>query len=256
MIAVNEPSPISHPLSREVSSRTLVAPPSSTALSHELTADIRRALWLPQHKLLAVADLHLGYAWSHRSKGQLLPVTRQEDTVERLLELQHEYQAEHIAILGDIVHDTISIPEVRAELDRLITTLSAQSQLTLLLGNHDRQLERNLTLPENVQLQKSLTVGHFTLLHGDDSRVMEGGEASLTLIMGHEHPTLSLGDGVSAVRCPCFLVSPHAVVLPAFSPWANGCTVGRQRFLSPLLQEVSFREAHAIMGKRLLRVPL
>jgi DNA ligase-associated metallophosphoesterase len=221
-----------------------------------LTADLRRALWLPQHKLLAVADLHLGYAWSHRSKGQLLPVTRQEDTVERLLELQRDYNAEHIAILGDIVHDTVAIPEVRAELDRLITTLSAHGQLTLLLGNHDRQLERNLTLPENVQLRKSLTVGRFTLLHGDDARVMESGEASLTLIMGHEHPTLSLGDGVSAVRCPCFLVSSEVIVLPAFSPWANGCTVGRQPFLSPLLREISFQEAHAIMGRRLLRVPL
>ncbi|HEY1170979.1 MAG TPA: metallophosphoesterase [Verrucomicrobiae bacterium] len=230
----------------------------SLPLSPSITADSRRALWLPEHKLLAVADLHLGYVWAHRSRGQLLPVSREEDTVERLLELQEDYQPERVVILGDIVHGTVSLPEVRTELDRLINELSQRSQLTLLLGNHDHLLERNLTsLPTSVSVQRKLQVGKFLLLHGDDSRAVDGTDESLTLIMGHEHPTLSLGDGVtSEARCPCFLFSDRAVVLPAFSYWANGCTVGKQPFLSPLLEGISFTHACAIFGQRILRVPL
>lgn len=230
----------------------------SLPLSPSLTADSRRALWLPGHKLLAVADLHLGYVWTHRSRGQLLPVSRQEDTVERLLELQEDYQPERIAILGDIVHGTVALPEIRTELDRLTRELSKRSSLTLLLGNHDQQLERSLTnLPASVEVRRTLQIGKFLLLHGDSSRAMEDVDSSLTLIMGHEHPTLSLGDGItSEARCPCFLYSDRAVVLPAFSYWANGCTVGRQPFLSPLLQGVGFSHACAIFGQRILRVPL
>jgi DNA ligase-associated metallophosphoesterase len=228
---------------------------SSLRLSAALTVDSRRALWLPEHKLLAIADLHIGYAWSHRSKGQLLPVTKQEDTVDRLLELQRDYQPEHIALLGDIVHDTVTIPEVRAELNRLITTLATNSELTLVLGNHDRRLAEALTvLPAKVKLQKALRIGNLTLLHGDDAGVAADAQ---TLIMGHEHPALTLDDGVaSATRCPCFLVSERFVVLPAFSPWANGCTVGRQPFMSPLLHSADFSEAVAVLGPKLLRVPL
>jgi len=231
---------------------------SSLKVSVALTVDSRRALWVPEHKLLAVADLHIGYAWSHRRKGQLLPVTKQEDTVDRLLELQRAYQAERIALLGDIVHDTVSLPEVRTELDRLITTLSAKAQLTLVLGNHDRRLAEALTaLSANVKVQKCLSIGDFTLLHGDDASVITDPQASQTIIMGHEHPTLSLGDGItSAMRCPCFLVSEEVIVLPAFSPWANGCTVGRQPFMSPLLHSANFSEAVAVIGQKLLRVPL
>jgi metallophosphoesterase superfamily enzyme len=40
-------------------------------------------------------------------------------------------------------------------------------------------------------------------------------------ITGHDHPVLR-ADGVCT---PCFLVSPTAIVLPAFSPNAAGCNV-------------------------------
>lgn len=231
---------------------------NSLIVSPALTADTRRALWLSEYQTLVVADLHIGYAWSHRSKGQMLPVSKQEDTVDRLIALQSDYRPKHIVLLGDIVHDTTALPEVKQELERLIHSLSTTSQLTLILGNHDKRLERTLRdLPANVQFQKRLRLGSFTLLHGDDASFLEPEDGSQTLVIGHEHPTVTLDDGVaSALRCPCFLFSEKVIVLPAFSPWANGCTVGKQPFLSPLLRDISFTEACTIVGPRLLRMPL
>ena len=46
--------------------------------------DSRRAAWFPNERVLAVADLHLGYAWAHRLSGQLMPILPMNDTIRRL----------------------------------------------------------------------------------------------------------------------------------------------------------------------------
>lgn len=233
-------------------------PLTALAITPKVIADSRRALWLSGHKTLIIADLHIGYAWSHRSKGQLLPVSKTEDTVARLTALLRDYEAEQVVLLGDIVHDAVSLPEVKSVLDDLLQIASRGISLTLVLGNHDRRLIKAIgTPPANITTCKTVHYGEFLLTHGDDKAALAELKPEQTVIMGHEHPTVTLEDGVaSAARCPCFLVSQKFVVMPAFSTWANGCTIGRQPFLSPLLKTTSFGEAIAIVGSRLLRLPL
>jgi len=67
--------------------------------------------------------------------------------------------------------------------------------------------------------------------------------------MGHEHPAISVGDGVTtSVKCPCFLISRRVIVLPAFSLWAAGG-------VEMALRE-RFDHAVAILGDKLLPIPL
>src|ERR1043166_5268414 len=54
--------------------------------------DARRAVYFRDHRLLAVADLHLGYAWSHRAQGQLMPVATKDSALDRLRALVTDYQ--------------------------------------------------------------------------------------------------------------------------------------------------------------------
>jgi metallophosphoesterase superfamily enzyme len=67
---------------------------------------------------------------------------------------------------------------------------------------------------------------------------------------------MSLGDGFSSLKCPCFLIRHDLIVLPAFSSWAAGSDVRSGRFLSTLSMEDRFEQAVAILAGKLLPLPL
>src|SRR6202012_5036178 len=98
--------------------------------------DAGHAVWLEEWRTLAVADLHLGYAWAHRAEGQLLPVDAGEDSTERLLKLLTKYPAEEVILLGDIVHRAIDVPALHTELRWLALTIGERARLRLIGGDH------------------------------------------------------------------------------------------------------------------------
>lgn len=219
-----------------------------------LWLDARRALFLAETQTLVAADLHLGYAWAHRHGGQLLPVSAPEDAPQRLLALIESYAPREVVLLGDIVHRAVAVEALQAELCELINTLHARLRLILVAGNHDRHLRRlldecGLDLP----LQTEHRCGKYLLVHGDARRVENA--APGCVIMGHEHPAITISDGVATrAKCPCFLLSEEVLVLPAFSSWAAGTSVRAHSRLSPWAREVVFPEAVAIVGGKLLRM--
>jgi uncharacterized protein len=220
--------------------------------------DARRAIWFEQLSLLAVADLHIGYNWAHRHDGQMLPLHPPDDTVSRLQALCHFYRPAELLLLGDIVHRALPLPQIQVELHNLLRTFAGSTEsrptweglvggdsaepprLSIIAGNHDRSLEKLISVPLNAEQIR----GHYLFVHGHLTS-----ERPERIVMGHEHPAISVGDGVAtSVKCPCFLISRKVIVLPAFSLWAaGGVEVAlRQRF----------EHAVAILGNKLLPIPL
>ena len=241
-----------------------MAATSTATLANGLVLDARRGVFLRASRTLAVADLHLGYAWAKRTRGALLPVT-DDDTTQRLAELQRTYRPQRLVVLGDIVHEALALPALEKLLREFCDRLGRTSELIFCFGNHDRHLEkrvRDWQLP--VTCQRQLTLDGHELLHGDmlpcatDAEVFTLSSApAVSRIIGHEHPAITLGDGVATrVKCPAFLVANDLLVLPAFSSWAAGCEFGRQPFLGPLARAAKFHTAFACVGPRLLRLPL
>jgi putative SbcD/Mre11-related phosphoesterase len=220
-----------------------------------LILDSRHAAWFPREGVLAVADLHLGYAWAHRLSGQLMPITPTSDTRERLIELQRDYKPNEIVVLGDIVHRAMSLNALEEEIRDIYKALSPASRLTFLVGNHDRELQKvfkQWLLP--IELADARELGDAVLVHGDRIPI---GTLRQRIIMGHEHPAISIGDGVTtSQKCPCFLVSETVVVLPAFSRWAAGTNIRAYPFMSEVARAASFRQAVAICGQKLLLIQL
>jgi putative SbcD/Mre11-related phosphoesterase len=220
--------------------------------------DARRALWLEEARVLAVADLHMGYAWAHRHTGQLMPITVPDDAVDRLSALQREYRAEQIVLLGDIVHRAVPVAPLREELTRLLNCFTDGVRLTLVMGNHDRDLER-LT-GESTRFRGHSNIQNCLFLHGDRDSTTIAAEAIRSaeqtgdwIIMGHEHPSITLGDGVATwEKYPCFLICDRVIVLPAFSRWAAGN--GHDEYMSPLLECRTIRSKIAILGDRLVPI--
>jgi putative SbcD/Mre11-related phosphoesterase len=216
--------------------------------------DARRAVYFREEKLLAVADLHLGYAWTHRAQGQLMPISGRDDALGRLGVLLEEYRPERLVLLGDIVHRALPVAELMEELRGLLELARGRTELVLLAGNHDRELQRLLKVVDvKCLLRAEYAAGGNIFLHGDRPATLAGER----YIIGHEHPAVSLGDGVSTSRkFPCFLIGENVVTLPSFSNWSAHTPVNGYEFMSPLARGAKFKTALAIMGERLLPVPI
>jgi DNA ligase-associated metallophosphoesterase len=231
-----------------------------TGLTPELTVDARRAAWFPRARLLAVADLHLGFAWAQRIRGQLLPAGAPDDTLTRLVSLVEEYQPEKLVVLGDVVHAAVEVSALEDAMRGFVGRFADGPKLQFILGNHDRGLESLLArwrLP--VALHRELLIEGHALRHGDDDSAapFELAAPAGRCVIGHEHPAFALDDGVATrVKCPCFLDSERLIVLPAFSNWAAGCDIRSGRFLGRLARSARFTTALVCVGPRLLRVPL
>jgi hypothetical protein len=234
-------------------------------LTEDICLDARRAIWFANAGILAVADLHLGYVWAHRLNGQLFPISVSDDTVSRLVELQKIYGPREIVVVGDVVHRAVALPAMQTELTNLAQRLASKCLLTLVSGNHDRDLDHLLARSGlAMRMVQRTCAGNHLLIHGDNDSVAgidqqiestcaRGGR----VVMGHEHPAVSISDGVATwEKCPCFLISDGLIILPAFSHWAAGTVIGSYPFMSPLAQKASFTQAVAIVGNRLLPMRL
>jgi DNA ligase-associated metallophosphoesterase len=230
-------------------------------LSPGLWLDARRAVWMEEQRALLVADLHLGYAWAHREQGNLLPVGTAEDTLDRLQALATEYAPREIIVLGDVIHAAVKEDTVLTELRRLH---ALGAPVRLIAGNHDSQLAPMLHRAGiDAVLLREITLAENLLLHGDlgsetmaEARCLSIAERGGRVILGHEHPAITLSDGVAtSVHCPCFLVGDDVLALPAFSPWSAGTNVRHGVFLSPYLRRAHLTQTIAIVANRLLPMP-
>ncbi len=226
--------------------------PSRYEVAAGITVDSHRAVWIEESGTLAIADLHLGYAWAHRHEGNLLPVVEYDNLLGRVASLLDDYpEVQQLVLLGDIVHRAVPVDAVRRELVRIIEHVTARASLRMILGNHDRglpQLLENWSIP--IPFAMHHTAGSITFVHGD----IHPTEIFPLVVMGHEHPVIALGDGIAThAYCPCFLSGPSLLVLPAFTRWSSyRGDVRSGRFLSTLAAQANFDRVVAILGNRLL----
>lgn len=168
--------------------------------------DARCACWLAELQLLVVADLHWGYAASHRARGHLLPLWGDEEIAARLNELVADYAPREMLWLGDVVHAAEGAAAAERYLDR------SPVPVCVLGGNHDRRWRRCG--------EASALRGSYFFHHGDKPQIVEPGRVE---VIGHHHPAIAWSDGAgTSLKLPALLARPNRLVLPAFSPWAGG----------------------------------
>lgn len=168
--------------------------------------DSRLALWLAAERLLVVADLHWGYALSHRARGNLVPLWGDDDLTRRLDALIADYAPAGLVWLGDIVHAA----EGGAAAEAFLRT--ATVPVTRIAGNHDRRWAGATV--------RSVTCGRYFFHHGDTALQPPPDTVE---IVGHHHPAVICGDQAGTrLKLPALVANPARLILPAFSPWAGG----------------------------------
>ncbi len=168
------------------------------------------AAWLPEQGTALLADLHLGFAWAQRRRGELWPLT-DAGARDRLLSLCDELRPRRLVLAGDIVHAPNPAPEEARSIDDTLAALRQRTELICLAGNHDRGRD---FAPE------WRTPG-LRAIHGD--ALPAAPEEGVLTVVGHFHPVMKLRDASGIRRRHrAFLQGRGLLVLPAFSPFASG----------------------------------
>jgi DNA ligase-associated metallophosphoesterase len=181
-----------------------------------------RAALLPTSRTLLVADLHLGKAATFRRAGIPVPEGSAQRDLERLAQLVREHDVRRLVVLGDLFHAKGGCtPQVFAEFAALRARM-ADTEVVLVLGNHDRAVGR---LPASLGIDAclpSLDEPPFHFVH-EPATGVAGPERHLFTVAGHLHPTVSIrspsGDRLAD---RCFVAEPSVLVLPAFGSFTGG----------------------------------
>lgn len=206
------------------------------ALAHlELELLPEKAVWLPAHRSLLVADLHLGKSATFRARGIPVPEGETRADLEALQALVRRTTPRHLMILGDLVHAADGLGESTLGLLRSFLK-DTPAAVTLIEGNHDRSAGlRQCGLP--LEIHRTLEVDGVTLIH-DPADLAQ----PVPAICGHLHPSIRLPESPRrSTRTPCFHLSDHRLALPGFGSFTGTHPVQIQpedRVFVPLRSEV------------------
>ena len=195
------------------------------------------ALWWPERRLLAVADLHFGKAGRlARRGGVLLPPYDTQATLARLDAEISELAPAEVVCLGDSFDDLEAADLPETEAFWLVRLMAGRAWIWV-AGNHDPGPVALAGSHRSELARAPLLFRHIAL------PVAGPGEVS-----GHFHPKTRLG-GASR---PCFLIDLRRVVLPAFGTYTGGMWA-----TDPALAGLMQPGALAVLtGARALATPL
>lgn len=214
--------------------------------------DAAGGLWVDGGRTLVVADLHLGYGWAQRRRGELGPLV-EGDARERLLGLLEAGRPERLVLAGDIVHAPRPAAEERRVIEQTLGTLAGRAELVCVLGNHDRAFVEEF--PQFPAAREWRTAG-VRVIHGDV--LPAGPEEGVVTVVGHFHPVVRVRTASGASqRMTAFVEGRGLVVLPAFSAFSAGCDM-RREMPAELRSWFGESEVRAVVtdGTRLLPVKI
>lgn len=183
-----------------------------------------RAVFWPSQRALVLADVHLGKTSTLAANGSPMSDCVDGPALESIAKLVARWSAERIIVVGDLLHAPIGLTE--PVIERVAEWRKARipdQQLTIVLGNHDRRIEK-VAARWNLELcPDRIAVGGCQLVH-DPAHASDG----VPFIAGHLHPAVCIGTAADRMKLPCFHRSGQGLILPAFSPFTGGALIRPQ----------------------------
>ena len=229
--------------------------------------------------ILVLSDTHIGYEEALNRQGVLVPRLQLEDIMQRIGAIFNKLKNRKIrtiVINGDLKQEfgAISEQEWRNTLKFIDLLAKHCDEVVLIKGNHDTMLKpiarkRNVKVldylvieplnqkfnNEKTQILKKLKKPSKTLiLHGDKIPDKSLLKDVSTIIIGHEHPAVSLKEGARIERFKCFLKGKYKgktlIVQPSFNTLIEGTDILRDNIHSPFLkQNLDNFEVYAVEDK-------
>lgn len=192
---------------------------------------------------LVIADVHIGYEEALNKQGILVPRLQFEEIVKRIGAIFRQLKGRKlktIVVNGDLKHEfgTISEQEWRNTLKFIDLLGKHGKEIILIKGNHDTILGP-IAKKRNVRVLDKIGIGRVLITHGN--KVPDTFKSYNTIIIGHEHPAVSLREGPRIERFKCFLKGKYKgrnlIVQPSFNSMVEGTDIFRDKILSPFLHQ-------------------
>ena len=202
-------------------------------------------LYLIKEKTLILSDLHIGIEESLNRQGILIPRSQFQDLLAKLKLILNKVQVDKIIFNGDLKHEFGEIN--KQEWNNILNLFDflKDNEIIIIKGNHDPIL-KPIAEKRNMKLVDSYDINDVTVLHGD--KIVEN--LNKTLIIGHEHPAISLKKGIRIEKYPCFLKGKYKkhelIVMPSFNLLTHGSNVLKENLLSPFLTDIENFEVYIL----------
>ena len=213
-------------------------------ISEFQTVDSLPCLYHPELDLLVISDIHLGLEGSMTSKGSYIPKFQLEDVLEDIGKAKEETGATRILVNGDLKNEfKKSYYSEKQEVKKFVSRMQKLfDEVILIKGNHDTFIDETVER-KGLELQERHEENGILFTHGHKD--IEDLESFEIVIIGHEHPALSLKDEIGVVeKVDCILHGEEdgteVIVLPAFSSISNGTRINetpQRELLSPVLRK-------------------
>jgi uncharacterized protein len=208
------------------------------------TIEIRDlALYLKESNSLVIGDVHLGFEEALGRQGVLVPRFQYKDIEKRLSEiLKGLPRLNEIIINGDLKHEFGSITRQEwTDIGKLIDFLLLHCEKVVLVkGNHDVILFP-IARKKGIEVIEYHTVGDIYICHGHLIPADKDFMRSKIIIMGNEHPAVSVRDGARSETFKCFAFGKFKdkklIAMPSFNPLTIGTDLLKEKFLSPFLHQ-------------------
>lgn len=204
------------------------------------------ALHLTSEDCLILSDLQLGYESHLTRKGTLIPRFNYAEIIkrfeEKILPIKSHFKT--IIINGDLKHEfgAASEQEWKEVTDFLQFLKPHCAEVQIVKGNHDIALEP-LGAWSRVKIQNELLFEKEKILicHGHQIPSQKMLDQAKVIVIGHDHPAVSIHDGNKKETFKAFLKGTWKnkilIVLPSFNFLTLGSNVSREKMLSPFLQQ-------------------
>lgn len=176
-----------------------------------------RALYLPAHGALVVADLHWGKDATFRAARIPVPTGTTASDLTRLTAVLARTGATSLVILGDLLHARAGRNDALFAEILAWRTRHAALRITLVRGNHDtRAGDPPASLGIDV-VDAPWMLGSLVCHHEPT------GDPAGYVLSGHLHPSVTIGGrGGYRDRLCCFVFGGEAAILPAFTEFTGG----------------------------------
>ena len=200
-------------------------------------------LLIKDKRILIFSDFHIGYEEALNKQGILVPRFQFKDVIKRLGKIFSELKKiklEKIIINGDLKHEfgRISEQEWRETLRLLDFLTNFCNEIILVKGNHDTIIGP-IAEKKKVKIVEHFLVGNTLIIHGN--KIPEKGllKKAKTIVIGHEHPAISLREDIRIEKFKCFLKGKYKrkklIIMPSFCLATEGTDVLKEKLISPFL---------------------
>jgi DNA ligase-associated metallophosphoesterase len=181
-----------------------------------------KILFLPDKKILLIADLHFGKINHFRKSGIAVPMQANMKNASLLIDAIDLLKPDRVIFLGDLFHSSYNQEwETVAQITHHFSACSFE----LVIGNHDilslEKYGQNL-----LKVSHEVAIGSFILTHEPLQDVPNG----MYNIAGHIHPGVRLKGGAGqSLMLPCFYFRGNQAILPAFGSFTGMAKINPQK---------------------------